>query len=117
MKNSPLRDRSFELAVSIVHLCRRISREKSEYVITRQLLKSGTNPGAMTREAQNAESIKDFIHKLRIALKEAEETQYWLDLLLETDLMSRREHEKIYGLCNEVTKMLTSSIITAQKRL
>ena len=79
IKASPLREKSFDLAIRIVRLNQFLTSQKSEYVISKQILKSGTNPGAMVREANNAESGLDFIHKLAIAQKELGETQYWLE--------------------------------------
>ena len=75
-KNSPLRKKSFSLALRTVKLYKYLTEIKKEFVMSKQLLKSGTNPGAMVREAENAESDKDFIHKLSIAQKETGETQY-----------------------------------------
>jgi four helix bundle protein len=76
-----IRDESYKFAIMIVNCCSRISRKNKEYVLTRQLLKSGTSIWANIREAQDAQSKKDFLHKMNISLKEAKETQYWLCLL------------------------------------
>jgi four helix bundle protein len=117
IKASPLREKSFDLAIRIVRLNQFLTSQKSEYVISKQILRSGTNPGAMVREANNAESGLDFIHKLAIAQKELGETQYWLELLFKTDFINEIEFESIYLDTSEVMKMIRSSIITKKKNL
>lgn len=79
--NSAVRDKSFSFALRIVKLYRYLKEEKKEYVLSKQVLRSGTAIGALVRESQYAESKADFIHKLAIALKEANETDYWIELL------------------------------------
>ena len=79
-----IQDKSFRFAVRIVNLCRYLQTEQKEYVLTKQLLRSGTSIGANVSESQQAQSRLDFINKLNIALKEAYETNYWLRLLYET---------------------------------
>ena len=113
----PLRDKSFRLAVRVINLYKYLSTEKKEYILSKQILRSGTNPGAMVREAANAESGGDFIHKLGIAQKETGETQYWLELLLETKYISETEFKSIYSDADEVMKLLRSSILTKKKNL
>lgn len=117
LKPHPLRDKSFHLAVRIVKLCRYMRDEKHEYVISKQLLRSGTNPGAMVREAINAESGSDFIHKLGIAQKETGETQYWLELLWASEYLNETEFQSIYNDSEEVMKLIRSSILTKKKNL
>ncbi|MCB9315334.1 MAG: four helix bundle protein [Lewinellaceae bacterium] len=114
---SPLREKSFLLAIRIVRLCRILVEEKKEYVISKQLVRSGTNPGAMVREAANAESGLDFIHKLAIAQKETGETQYWLELMHATDVLSEKEFQSIFADTEEIMKLLRSSILTKKKNL
>lgn len=116
-KPHPLRDKSFHLAVRVVRLCRYLRDEKHEYIISKQLLKSGTNPGAMVREAINAESGVDFIHKLGIAQKETGETQYWLELLCASEYLNETEFQSIYSDSEEVMKLIRSSILTKKKNL
>lgn len=89
MKN-PLKEKSFSFAVRIVKLARFLTREHKEYVLSRQVLHSGTAIGALYREAEHAESKADFVHKLSIAQKEANETLYWLELLEQSDLIGKR---------------------------
>jgi four helix bundle protein len=117
IKNDPLRDKTFLFAIRIVNLYRYLADDKKEYVLSKQVLRSGTNPGAMVREAANAESGADFIHKLAVALKETGETQYWLELLLKTNYLSESEFQSINADSIEVLKLLTSSIVTKKKKM
>lgn len=116
MNEGPLRRKSFLLAKEIVELYKFLSNEKKEFVLSKQMLRSGTNPGAMIREAINAESKADFIHKLKIAQKEASETQYWLELLLASDYINADQFNSINNLTIEILKMTTSSILTIKKK-
>lgn len=117
VKNDPLRDKTFLLAIRVVNLYRYMVDDKKEYVLSKQVLRSGTNPGAMVREAANAESGSDFIHKLAIAQKETGETQYWLELLWKTNYLSETEFQSINSDTIEVMKLLTSSIVTKKKKM
>ena len=115
--NSPLQEKSFRLALRIVKLYQYLTSDKKEYVLSKQVLRSGTNPGAMIHESLNSESGLDFIHKLSIALKETGETQYWLKLLFHSGYLSETEFNSILADTIEVGKMLTSSIKTKKKNL
>lgn len=117
IKYDPLRIKSFEFAVRIYNLNQHLINEKKEYIISKQIMKSGTNPGAMIREAANAESGIDFIHKLAIAKKETGETQYWLELLHATNQISQKEFDSLYTDSNEIFKLLSSSILTKKKNI
>lgn len=117
MKNSILREKSFSLAVKIVRLAQRLRTEKKEFVLSDQILDSGTSPGANIREAEFAQSKKDFISKMSIALKETNETEYFLLLLYATDQISEGELLEINGDCSEVKALLISSIRTAKANL
>ncbi|MFK7983315.1 MAG: four helix bundle protein [Saprospiraceae bacterium] len=90
---------------------------KKEYMMSKQLLKAGTNPGAMVRESENAESDNDFIHKLGVAQKETGETQYWLELLYENNYLTKDEFESIYPNTIEVIKLLKSQLLLKSKKL
>ena len=116
MKENVIRTKSFNFSVKIVNLYKSIIGEKKEFVLSRQLLRSGTSIGAMVRESEQAESRADFIHKLAIALKEANETDYWLDLLKETNYISILEYNDINGDLNEILKLLTSIIKTSKSK-
>ena len=84
--NNIIRDKSFDFACKVVAYCRSLIDEQKEYVVSKQLLRSGTATGALVRESEHVESRADFIHKLSISRKEANETVYWLDLLKKTNL-------------------------------
>jgi len=116
-KKSIIKDKSFAFAVRTIKLFQYLTETKKEYVLSKQLLRSGTAIGALVREAQNAESTKDFIHKLGIAQKECDETIYWLELLKETEYLNDKEFESINHEANELLKMLRSAIITSKKQL
>ncbi|HEX3069871.1 MAG TPA: four helix bundle protein [Thermoanaerobaculia bacterium] len=108
-------EKSFAFAVRIVDLCRQLS-EKREWVLSKQLLRSGTAIGALIREAEQAESKSDFIHKLAIALKEANETEYWLLLLRNTDYLDASEFASLHRDNRELLKLLTSIIKSSRQR-
>ena len=95
MKKNIIKDKSFDFAIRIVKLYQYLTTEKNEYVLSKQLLRSGTSVGAMVRESEHAESKADFIHKLAIAQKESNETLYWLELLNRTDYLKVSEFESI----------------------
>jgi four helix bundle protein len=116
-KSDPLREKSFALALRIVRLHRFLTDEKKEFAISKQIVRSGTSPGAMVREAANAESGQDFIHKLGIAQKEIGETQYWLELLFKSGYITDVEFNSIYADTGEVMRLLRSSILTKRKNL
>lgn len=115
MKEGTLQTKSFAFAVRIVKLCKFLCGEKKEYVLSKQLLRSGTAIGALVREAEQAESKLDFVHKLAIALKEANETEYWILLLREADYLTATETDSILNDNKEQLKLLTS-IIKSTKR-
>ena len=110
-----IQNKSFHFAVRITKLCRYLQKEQQEFVITKQLLRSGTSIGSNVSEAQQAQSRADFISKLNIALKEACETDYWLRLLQETDYLSAVEFQSIYSDCQELERLLVSIVKTSKK--
>lgn len=112
---SIIKDKSFSFAVRITRLYKFITDNKREFVLSKQLLRSGTAIGALVREAQNAESKADFVHKMAIAQKECDETMYWLELLKETKYLEDFESESIYNDSLELLKMIRSAIITTKK--
>lgn len=116
-KASPLKVKSFNFAVRITRLYKYILKDKKENVLNKQLLRSGTAVGALVREAQNAESKADFIHKMGIAQKECDESIYWLELLRETDFINKNEFTSITNDAIELLKMIRSSIMTARKNI
>ena len=114
MKTSILREKTFAFAVKIVRLVQRLQSEKKEYVLSRQILKSGTSIGANDSEAEYAQSRDDFISKLGIALKETNETKFFLELLHATDYIDEVEFSELNADCGEIKAMLISSIRTAK---
>ena len=117
MAEGALQTRSFTFAVRIVKLHRFLCAAKSEYVLSKQLLRSGTAIGALVREAQQAESKLDFVHKMAIALKEANETEYWILLLRETGYLTVTEAEPIISDVGELLKLLTSIINSTRRTI
>ena len=117
MKQNTFKDKSFKFAVRIVKLYKYLLAEKKEFVLSKQLLCSGTAVAALYREAEYAESKADFIHKLAIAQKECNESIYWLELLVETSYLGKTEFESINDDATELLKMLTSIIKTTKSRL
>ncbi len=115
MSENIILDKSFDFAVKIVKLYKKIIKEKKEFVLSKQIMKSGTSIGALVREAQHAESKADFIHKLSIALKEAHETEYWLQLLKETDFISESMFESLNYNIDEILSLLVSIIKTTKE--
>ena len=112
-----LRGKSLVFALRIVKACRHLAEEHREYVLSKQLMRSGTAIGALVREAEYAETKPDFIHKLAIARKEASETVYWLDLLAGASLLTSQPAASLQTDAIELLKMLTSSIRTAKATL
>ncbi len=115
-KNSPLRDKSYLFAIKVVELVRELQNLK-EFVLSRQVLRSGTAVGALIREAEFAQSKADFIHKMSISLKEANETDYWLNLLFDTDYIVETKFDTLNNQCNELIAMLVSTIKTTKANL
>ena len=117
MKNNVVKIKSFEFAIRIVRYFQHLQSEKKEFILSKQLLRSGTNPGAMVREAEHSQSTADFIHKLSIAQKEINETIYWLELLNATNYLSKIEFESINIDAIEVIKLITSIIKTTKANI
>ena len=105
-----------DFALDIIKICNRLIADKKEYVLARQLLRSGTSIGANVREAKYSESKLDFIHKLKISLKESNESEYWLELLFESNLISESDFTRLHSLNKELLKLLISSINTLKKK-
>lgn len=104
-------------ALKIIKLSTYLSDEKREFVLSRQIMKSGTSIGANIRESKYSESKLDFIHKLKVALKESNETEYWLELLVESNMITDIEFSELYELNKELLKLLISSINTLKSKL
>jgi len=114
---SVLKQKSFAFALRIVKLSKHLQETKREYVLSKQVLRSGTAVGALVREAEHAESKADFIHKLAIAQKEANESHYWLELLQQSSYIDRVAFESIEADCIECLKLLTSIIKTSKTNI
>jgi four helix bundle protein len=114
MTKHVVRDKSFAFALRMVKLSRHLQEGKKEFVLSRQVLRSGTAIGALIREADHAQSRADFINKMNIALKEANETDYWLDLLHQSDYISQESYESIHPEIQELLKLLVSIVKTSK---
>ena len=116
MADSILRDKSKSFAKEIVFLCRRLKQNSVEAALVNQLLRSGTSVGANIHEAQYAQGTKDFISKFEIALKECNESEYWLELLHETNSINEVEFKSFQKECIELRRMLVSSVTTLKNK-
>ncbi len=112
MSNSILRERSKNFAKDIVFLCRNMKAAGKEAALINQLLRSGTSIGANIHEAQYAQSKKDFVSKLEIAQKECYETEYWLELLFDTECLDEKTYKEVQNDCGAIRRMLISSLKT-----
>ena len=110
MAKSIIGEKSKDFAIKIIKCYKFLTEQKHESIMSKQLLRCGTSIGANTRESKNAQSRMDFLNKLNIALKEADETEYWLDLLHETRYLDDNQFESINADCTELIKMLTAII-------
>jgi four helix bundle protein len=117
MSDSILKDKSLKFAIRIVRLSQHLKDDKKEFILSKQMLRSGTSVGANVRKSRNAESDLDFIHKLAIAQKECDETCYWLELLFMTNYLTEKEYLSINTDATELLKIIKSIIITVKKRI
>lgn len=116
-QDSILKTKSFDFAVRIINLFKYLKKKHSEYVISQQVMKAGTAIGALIREAEFAESRKDFSHKLTIGLKEANETVYWLELLFATGFINKKMFDSMHKDALALLKMLAASVKTLKTRI
>ena len=116
MSDSIIKNKRISFAIRIIKLYKFLVENKKEYILSKQLLRSGTAVGAIVREAQNAESSADFVHKLGMAQKENDETLYWLELLFETQYLDEKEFISIQQDANELLKMIRSAILTSKRK-
>ena len=116
MSDSILRTKSKEFAKDIVFLCRKLKQNGIESVLINQLLRCGTSVGANVHEAQYAQGTKDFISKFEIALKECNESKYWLELLFETSSLTELDFKTFQGKCIEIRRMLVSTVTTLKSK-
>ncbi len=117
MKESILREKSYQFALRTIKLYQFMSEGKKEFVLSKQILRSGTSIGANIEEGKHAQSKIDFVHKLSVAQKEAAETSYWLRLLRDSNYLTVKQAESVLADCEEIQKLLTSSIKTAKANL
>ncbi len=115
MKENIIKDKSFSFAIQIIQLNNELVKRK-EYILSKQLIRSGTAIGALIRESEHAQSKADFINKLSIALKEANETLYWLELLVKTDFILEKDFLELSNKNEELIKLLVSIIKTSKSR-
>ena len=116
-QNNIIKQKSFAFAVRIVRLYQHLKVDKKEFIISKQILRSGTSVGAMVREAEHSQSKADFIHKLSIAQKEINETIYWLELFKATDFLSDEEFSSLNNDAVEIIKLITSIIKTTKSNI
>jgi four helix bundle protein len=112
MSDNVIQDKTYKFAIKIVSLYKYLCENKKEYILSKQLLRSGTSIGANVKESINAQSRKDFISKFSIALKEVSETEYWIELLMATDYLDEDKASSMLNELNEIDKIITSIIIT-----
>lgn len=117
MADNIIKTKSFNFALRIIKLFQFLKDDKKEYTLSKQLLRSGTAIGALVRESEQAESKKDFIHKLAIAQKEANETDYWLELLFQSNYLNETQFQSIKSDIVEINKILASIIITSKQKI
>jgi four helix bundle protein len=110
MKDNVVKKKSFAFAVRVVKLYQFLCEQKKEFILSKQLLRSGTSVGAMVREAEHAETKNDFKHKMGIAQKEINETIYWLELLKETEYLTAEQFESINNDAVEIIKLITAIV-------
>ena len=116
-KDNVIEEKTFSFSKKIVNLYYQIINEKKEFVLSKQLLRSGTSIGANVAESQAAQSLNDFISKLSIALKETNETKYWIRLLREFGLIEEQDYPSLIKDCDEIYKILSSIIISSKEKL
>ena len=115
MKKNVIKEKSYRFALRVIKAYKFLIDEKREFVLSKQILRSGTAIGALAREAEQAQSKADFISKMNIALKEANETEYWLLLLKDSDYIDEKSFQSIHKDCAEVIKLLISIVKTTKE--
>jgi four helix bundle protein len=113
---SKIAKKAYAFAIDIVKLYKKLIDDKREFVLSKQLLRSGTSIGANINEAVSGQSKRDFVHKLSVALKEARETSYWLSLMRDSDFINQASFEDIDKKCIEIIKILSSIILTTKEK-
>ena len=116
MKKNIIEEKTKHFSIRIIKLCKYLGNEKKEFILSKQLLRSGTSIGANVKEGINAMSKKEFISKLNIAFKEAKETEYWLEILKETEYIKQNEYESINEECIQIIKIIATVLKTATNK-
>lgn len=117
MKENVLKIKSYSFALRIVRLHQFLRKEKKEYILSKQILRCGTAIGALIREAEFAQSKADFTNKMQIALREANETRYWLEIFKDSDYLNDKMFESIKNDCDELIQLLVSTVKTSKQRI
>jgi four helix bundle protein len=117
MKENVLLEKSYQFALRIVKFCRYLNDEKHEFVLSKQILASGTSIGSQIEEAQQGENRSDFLHQLSIANKHAFKTNYWLRLLHDSEYLNEKQFSSLLEDCEEIQKLLTATLKTTRKTL
>ena len=117
MKENIITSKSYNFALEIVKLYKKLTCEKKEFILSKQLLRSGTSIGAMVRESKFAQSKLDFINKISIGLKEANETLYWLEILHDSDFIDNNNFDALHEKCSEIISIMVSIIKTTKLSL
>ena len=117
MKNNIIKDKSYTFALRMIKAYKYLTQEQREFVLSKQVLRSGTSIGALVREAEHAQSDADFINKMSIALKEANETEYWLMLLKDSEYIDEKSFASIHTDCDELIRLLVSIVKTSKEKL
>ena len=115
MKGNVIKEKSYAFALRIIKVYKYLNQEQHEYVLSKQVLRSGTSIGALVKESEHAQSKADFINKMNVALKEANETEYWLMLLKDSDYIDEESFESIHQDCAEILKLLISIVRTTKE--
>tara|TARA_R110000868_G_C10439699_1_gene725201 strand:+ start:124 stop:489 length:366 start_codon:yes stop_codon:yes gene_type:complete len=116
-RESVIEEKSFQFALMTIQTVKKIQEDKREYILSKQLMRSGTSIGAMVREAEHAESKKDFIHKMAIGLKEANETRYWLELLFKSEYIDHNNYEVLLDESTQIVRLLAAIVKSSKTNL
>lgn len=116
MKDNIIQEKSLDFSIRIVRLCRYLQEEKHDYIISKQIIRCGTSVGANVRESRNAQSTADFVSKLNIALKEADETEFWLEVLYRSETISEQMYTSLKNDVDELIAILTSIVKTLKDK-
>ena len=117
MKENVIQQKSYVFALRMINAYKYLTQEQREFVLSKQVLRSGTSIGALVKEAEHAQSSADFIHKMNIALKEANETEYWLMLLKDSEYIDEKVFSSIHKDCDELIRLLVSIVKSSKSKL